>query len=380
MLNKRLFISVLIGAVAGQIFAAEGDLPLSVINTVRVGYDDNVERRPDGEGSAFFRDMLDLSFNASLSDRTDLTAKSRFDFATDTESHLNPNLYVVLTHSVSQRLLLQVSDKFRRDQVTSTFAEGRYDYFENTVSFTPSYILSPVDRLTLPMSYTIERHEEAIDMEDTDVASVGLSWRRDLSPQRTWAALHTKYTMAEYPNRDASYNGLLLTGEISHTFNPEWQGVSAIGFSLDESEYTLLGNKTTSSGVNPYLSLGLVYTPSPRTRLSGKFSHKYRESDNSNYAGETSTELRFDAQHDFTAKLQGKAWAKFADKEYGGDDNENGGGSSNQDLMELACYLNYKLNRINYLELGYKHRQKQYEDSSRDWDSNRIELGWRLEL
>ena len=383
-MKKRQFLTpVLIGLLFGQVFA-EGDSPFTVINTFRVGYDDNIDNRPDGEGSVFFRDMVDLSFRAAISDRTDLVFKSRWDYQSDEESNFNPNLYVVLTHSVSQRLLLQLSDKFRRDQVTSSRVgtQGRYDYYENKLSFNPSYVLSSKDRLSVPMSYTIERHEDALQAEDKDMASIGLSWRRDLSPQRTWAALNLHRTRVEYEYAGWTSDSTLLTAEISHTLNPEWQAEAEVGFSLDETDSSLSGTNKTSSAINPFLRLGLAYTPTPRTRFTGDFTHRYKESEHSTvYSGESSKEFRFGAQHDFTAKIMGKVTAMCRETERESKTSgPSGAGDTTEERFVLDCRVHYKLNRINFLELGFKHEEKHYESSDRDWDSNMIDLGWRVEL
>jgi hypothetical protein len=379
MKRKQLFISILIGLAAGQIFA-EGDRPFTLVNTLRVGYSDNITQVSNNEeSSAFIRDMVDLSFRAALSDRTDLIFKSRFEFRSDSEdNNLYPNLYAVLTHSVSERMLIELSDKFRSGSKTSRFASGRHDYLENTVSLVPSYILSPKDSLSAPVSYTIERHDTAIEQEDTDIVTFGASWKRELSPQRTWAALHVRRIMADYINRDSTFDSTRLTAELSHTFNTEWQGNVEAGLSFDEFDRG--GALGTSSGENPFFRAGLAFAPTPRTRFTGDFTHQYKESDNSTFAAETSSELRLAAQHDFTAKIMGKVTARFSESEYDAEANERGGGDETEELLDLDFRLSYQLNRINFLELGFRHREKQYDTAGRDWEENVVDVGWRVEL
>ncbi|MBL7017233.1 MAG: hypothetical protein ISR84_06725, partial [Kiritimatiellales bacterium] len=224
MKKRQLLIPTLVGLIVGQIFA-EGDRPFTIINTLRFGYDDNVYRSSDDpEKSAYIQDIIDLSFRAALSDRTDLIFKSRFDYRSDKEMNFYPNIYAVLTHSVSPRLLIQLSDKYRSGSKTSREASERYNYFENTLSFVPSYVLTPQDSLSAPVSYKIKRHEEEVEDLDADILSAGLTWKRTLSPQRTWVALNLNQMMIDYINRDSSYDSTRITAEISHTFNPEWHG------------------------------------------------------------------------------------------------------------------------------------------------------------
>lgn len=382
MKKQQLLIPVLIGLVTGQVFA-EGDRPFSVVNTLRVGYSDNIDRSSDDkDGSAFIRDMVDLSFRAALSDRTDLIFKSRFDYRSDKdENNLYPSLYAVLTHSVSQRMLLQLSDKFKSGEMTSRYGDGRFDYFENTASLVSSYIMTPKDSLSVPVSYTIERHDNEIKEEDTDIIVAGVNWKRELSPQRTWAALNVNQILVDYTERDSSFESTRFTAEISHTFNPEWQGNLEAGLSFDESDRG--GLRGDSKGESPYLRAGLAYTPSPRTRLTGDFTHQYKESDNSGYSAETSSEIRLGAQHDFTAKIMGKVTARFEKMDYDAGDTEDPVPVEEDetiDRFDFDIRFHYKLNRINFLELGYRYTEKTYDTADTDWDENMVDVGWRVEL
>ena len=382
MKKRQLFIPILVGLIVGQIFA-EGDRPFTIINTLRFGYDDNVYRTSnDPEKSAYIQDIIDLSFRAALSDRTDLIFKSRFDYRSDKEMNFYPNIYAVLTHSVSPRLMLQLSDKYRSGSKTSREASGRYNYFENTLSFVPSYVLTPKDSLSAPVSYMIKRHEEEVERLDTDMLTAGVSWKRTLSPQRTWAALNLNQTMVDYINRDSSSDSTRITAEISHTFNPEWHGSLELGASFDQTEFAipLLSTNVTSESMNPFFRAGLAYEPSPRTRFTADVSQQYRESDSTIFAGQTTRELRLGAQHDFTAKIMGKVTARFAETERDTQENETGGGDTNEERFDLDFRLHYKLNRINFIELGMKHSEKTYDTGDRSWDQNMIDVGWRVEL
>lgn len=382
MKKKQLCIAVLTGLVVGQLFA-DGNRPFTVANTLRFGYDDNLYRESSNEEeSAYIQDIVDLSFRAALSDRTDLIFKSRFEYRTDKESNFYPNLYAVLTHSVSPRLLLQLSDKYRSGTRTSRFAQGRYNYFENTLAFTPSYVLSEKDSLSAPMSYKIVRNDGGLDLEDLDMITAGLTWKRDLIPQRTWAALSLNQAMVDYINRDSTYDSTRVTAELSHTFTPKWNGSLGAGLSYDQTDSRdyLTGTNETSEGVNPYVAAGLTYTPSPRTRFTANVSQQYKESDNRAYAAGTVRAVQFGAQHDFTARIKGKLTARFKKSEFDQQDNTNGNVDANEDRFDMDFRLSYTLNRANFLEMGLKHSEMDYDVAGRDWEQNMIDLGWRVEL
>lgn len=428
MKKRQLLISLFVGLIVGQIFA-EGDRPYTIINTLRFGYDDNIDRNQDKHGSAFVKDIVDLAFRASLSDRTDLTFKSKFDYQLDDgknkRNNFYPNIYAILTHSASQRLLLQLSDKYRSGSKSSSSVgvSGRYDYLKNTVSFVPSYVLSQRDKLSAPVSYMIERNDEEIEKEDVDAIQAGLSWERELSPQRTQVGLNLRLRNVSYPNNyssylvrvdsnhvkrvdfsssESGYDAIEMTAGLRHTFNPEWHGNVEGGFTYimpdnpdyDETIYTTQnGSVIATNGPNrvvhdndsqvaPFLRLGLIYEPSPRTRLNADLGYQYTEASSSSYSGMQSMSLMFGAQHDFTAKIMGRATARFMNSEYSKDDSRtiNGSGDSTEDSFDLDFRLRYKLNRINSLELGLRHNEKSYDDSNRDWDQNMIDIGWRVVL
>jgi len=128
------------------------------------------------------------------------------------------------------------------------------------------------------------------------------------------------------------------------------------------------------------LDLLLVYAPSPRSRLTGGYNYRYEESDLSTYGGQTSSEFRFTAQHDVTAKILAKAIVRCADIEYDKKDGETGAGKSDEERLDLIAELRYKINRLNFLELRLKHSEKTYDSGAGDWDQNMIDVGWRVEL
>lgn len=380
------------GLIVGQIFA-EGELPFTVVNTLRFGFDDNVDiksKSNNPESSTYIEDLVELSFQATLSGRTDLVFKSRFRYRKDlnsddddgSENDFYPNLYTVLTHSVSPRLWVQLSDTYTSGNKTSSSspASGGYDYFENTFSFKPSYALSHKDRLSAPISYMIRRNDQKLEDEDADIISAGLTWRRTLSPQRTWAALNLTQSATEY-NRDSTKDSTRITAEISHTFNPEWHGRLEGGFSLDQRDFVRTGTNETTSGMHPIFEAGLTYNPSPRTRLSADLSRKYTDSNGTaSYVGETVSQLKLGAQHDFTAKIMGKVTALYRNKEREAQDHERGGAATNEERFNLNFLLRYKVNRLNFIDMNLRHSQKAYDDSDNNWDQNMFDIGWRVEL
>ena len=411
-MNKgKLWIPVLAGLMIGQLFA-ESERPFKVINTVRMGYNDNLYATADGEGSFFVTDIIDLSFRAALSDRTDLMVKSQLNILTDSgDNQMYPNLYVMLNHSVSPRLLLRLSEYYRSGDksgsgTTNQNSNMRYNYFYNKLDASADYVLTKKDRLQGSLSHEILRHDEEINSLDYTTVGGAVSWKRDLVPQRTYATLNLGQRRTTYDNQPvnttnrfylddkAYFDATDLSAGINHTFNQEWQGHVEAGVTYVQPNFSdaivitgappvaVLDKASNESSLNPLFNAGLVYSPSPRTRLTGDLSLKYQASDDDGYGGQNTTELRFGAQHDITAKLMAKATARFANVAYAADDNTNGNPTDQtEDRMDLELRFTYKLNRMNFLELGLRHSESEYSNSDGDsWKQNVIDVGWRVEL
>jgi hypothetical protein len=416
---------ILVGLIAGQLFA-EGERPFKVVNTVRVGYSDNLYRNTNNDGGMFVTDIIDLSFRATLSDRTDVTARSRINIKTETgRNQMYPNLYMMLNHSVSPRLLFGLSEYFRsgdkRGETQGANRNTSYDYFYNKVEGTSDYVLTDKDRLRGSLNYAVLRNDKALDYLDTTTIGAGLSWKRELSPQRTFMTLNLRPSRTTYDNlqKDSTgtytdtnsvihtvtndylsgqspyYDAMTLSAGLSHTFNPEWQGHVEAGATYVQRHFSdsILTDSTTNSIIadtnrvdnsatlNPLLRAGLVYSPSPATRLTGDFTLSYQPSNNKDYGGQNSAELTFGAQHNLTAKLMAKATARFSNTKYSAQDGIDGKSSDkSEDRMDLAFRLTYKLNRIHFLEAGVEHREAKYDTGNSDWSENRIDIGWRVEL
>jgi hypothetical protein len=404
MHNEKLLISVLAGLMAGQLFA-DGERPFKVVNTVSFGYSDNIDRSVDKEGGSFVTDTIDLSFRAVLSARTDVMVKSQINLLTESdESPLQPNLYAMLNHSISPRLLFRLSEYYRSGDRTggdlNTTGNTRYNYFYNDVNGSLDYVLTEKDRLTGSLNYSILQHDQDIEEYDQTTIGGGLTWRREIDPQRTFATLNLRQRRTIYDNQpvndathqylqsDAYFDATDLSAGLNHTFNPQWQGHIEAGVTYVQPHFSdvfvnppgVLVPASNESTLNPLFNAGLVYSPSPRTRLTGDLALSYQASDNNGYGGQNTTELRFGAQHDLTAKLMAKATARFANVAYDAQDATTGNPTDEtEDRMDIDFRLTYKLNRMHFLEAGVMHRETE-RDTGSSWSENRADIGWRVEL
>ena len=376
---------IFIGLIVGQVFA-EGDRPFHIYNTIRFGYTDNVDRTPDGESSTYVTDTIDFAFNAALSDRTDLLMKSQITLRSDSENDIFPNLYAVLSHQVSPRLLLSLSEYYKRSEKSTGTEDGRYNYFINKLGLKATYVLTQKDRLDGSLDYRIRRHDSEIEAEDSTTIEAGLSWERELIPQRTSVKVNLRERWVDYPETspyDWSYEATEVTLEMAHTLNPSWQTRVEGGFTYVRPDFNTAAVGSDADDdprFEPMFKVGVIYSPSPRTRLTGDYSYLYKETDRAPFGAQTSSEFRFGFQHEITKKVLAKATARFLETEYDQKDNAVGTGGTDEERMDLEFRLTYKLNRINFLEAGLKYSEVGYDNSDRDWDQTMFDVGWRVEL
>jgi len=382
MRRTKAWVPVLIGLVAGQLFA-ESDRPFSVVNTLRFGYNDNLYRNGENKGSFFVTDVIDLSFRAALSGQTDVMAKVQLNLLSDKgSSEIYPNLYLMINHAASPRVLLGLSEYFKSDEKTGSGAVAgnnkRYNYYYNRVNGTVDYILDQKNRLQGSAGHSMLRNEDDKKsglLLDYTTIDAGVTWKREMVPQRTYTTMNLRQRWTEYENRDSSFEATDLSAGLGHTFNPKWNGTAEIGAThVRPDEEAPAENKNSW---NPLVSLGLVYNPSPRTRLDGQYTYRYEESGDRRYGGQVSQELRLGAQRDLTGKIMARATARFMNTEY--DNHASANRSTEEDRMDLGLRLTYKLNRIHFIETGVRHSKIDRKVGD-DWEQNVVDVGWRVEL
>ncbi len=384
MKKRKVLMPIFVGLLVGHVFA-EGDRPFHIYNTIRFGYTDNVDKTPDGESSTYVTDTIDFSYDTHFSDRTDLLIKSQVTLRTDTENDIYPSLYAVLSHQVSPRLLLNLTEYYKRAEKSTGTANGRYNYFVNRLVLDSTYRLTDKDRIDASALYRISRNDSEIDAVDTTTVEFGVSWERELIPQRTSAKVNLRERWIDHPNSpvDRSSQETDLTLEIAHTLNPSWQTrVEVGGTYVRPEENAALGSSFDDSArLNPFLKMGVIYSPSPRTRLTADYSYLYEEGEQAEFGSKMDSEFQLGFQHEITKKIVAKAIVRFLETEYKKEDNGVLAGGTNSDRLDVDLRLTYQLNRINFLEAGFKHSEVGYDDfSALDWEENRFDLGWRVEL
>lgn len=383
----KVWLPVFVGLMTSSVFAA-GEQPFKITNTLRVGYDDNVYHRDsdEAEDSTFVSDNIDFSYHAAFSDRTDLMLKSRLLVHADRfDESVFPQLFATLGHSVSPRFLLTLNEHFQSGERTGGEVGGnipdkddKYWYFENTAGVVADYLLNEKNRMSLSADYDILRNkdDDTTFTNDYSTVSGGMAWKHEISPQRTFSTVNLVQRYTDYDNRDASFDATDAYLGFGHTFNPQWKCTLDVGSTYVSPDVQGAAN---DSSLNPLVNAGLIYEPSPMTRLSANAGYRYSESSDSRFGGQNSLTYSLGAKHDLTAKLTATATASFATVEYDEDAAKPAVAAIEEDRMDLGLRLSYKLNRMHSLEAGVRHSEKD-RDQGEDWEQNVVDLGWRVEL
>jgi hypothetical protein len=376
MKKISFLIPVLAGAIFGQVFA-EGESPVSVINTVRVGYDDNPYRNARKDGSLFIEDVLDVAFRAALSERTDFMTKMQLRLdSDDREKGFYPNIYGKLSHSVSSRLLLQLSDTLKTGSRNGDVgnSDDRVDYWRNTTELTADYILNDKTRLGASVGHTEEDDDPGANRFDFSRNDFGVSVSRELQPQQTSLGLYYYRSLVNY-DENPDYDMDSVYAQLTHTFSPEWNAYVLGGATRTDRT----ANKKDST--DPKVGVGIAFLPSPRTEISADVSVSHAQTDNTNYGGQDDREIRFGVRHDLTGRITLTSTLSYRNSQYDTQDYTGTGTArdTEDDRYDWDTRLRYKLNRMHSLEAGYKYARKE-SDTTDNWTQNRVDLGWRVEF
>lgn len=402
---RLCIVAGLLLALAVPLLAAYGESPVHLSNRIRVGYDDNINLLPaDMDPVDSFRIIDELEFLVNLnmermylglryrpsliwySDRDEANADNKdYDFLNDLDLNFSYDLAPALT--------LALNDTLRASKLPSIYDEYYIvrrddDNIYNSALATLSYDILPKTRLDLSGRHIL------LDYDNVDSARYGnyyslvggLTLRQQLA-SRTTVLGDARYQTLTYNKAPADHNrdaNMIFFGlGAEQTFAPSLIGSLRAGMEnrqYDDEEY--------DDNTAPYGELSLTFLPTPVTRLTGAASYAIDESDAGAYMSQNRTYLSLSLAHDFTAKWSLYASTAFTLNDYDGDyalDDRDpatpalGDGTEKTYLVSLR--LAYRINRINWLELGYQYTKLDTDLQNREsYDRNRVDLGWKIQL
>ena len=400
MKQIRLFIvAASLLALASPAFA---ESPIHLNNRLRLGYDDNVYQAGEAtaaDGSTVTHDEtdsfriieeLEMLVNLNLQ-RTYLGLRYRPSFIwysdrDDDDSDFLHDVDLNFVQKITPALVLSISDTLRASQLPELQDENyvvraKDDNYYNSALATLSYNVRPETRLDLSGRYILLRYTEDANENDNYYSAVGgLTLRQQLASRTTLMGDLRYQTVVydeadEFHNRDANsmFGGL----GAEQTFNPKLLGSLRAGV-----EQRMYDNDAADDNTQPYGELSMTFLPTPATRITGAASYSIYESDVATYLSQNRTYLSLSFAHDFTTKLNFYLSGAYSLNQYEADYAlETGAVDADENSFLLSARLAYRINRINWLEVGYQFIKLDSDLVNREsYDRNRFDIGWKIQL
>ena len=400
MKQIRLFIvAACLLALASPAFA---ESPIHLNNRLRLGYDDNVYQAGEAtasDGSTVTHDAtdsfriieeLEMLVNLNLQ-RTYLGLRYRPSFIwysdrDDDDSDFLHDVDLNFVQKITPALALSISDTLRASQLPELQDENyvvraKDDNYYNSALATLSYNVRPETRLDLSGRYILLRYTEDANENDNYYSAVGgLTLRQQLA-SRTTLMGDLRYQTVVYDEADADHNrdANSIFGGLGaeQTFNPKLLGSLRAGV-----EQRMYDNDAADDNTQPYGELSMTFLPTPATRITGAASYSIYESDIASYLSQNRTYLSLSFAHDFTTKLNFYLSGAYSLNQYEADYAlETGAVDADENSFLVSARLAYRVNRINWLEVGYQFIKLDSDLVNREsYDRNRFDIGWKIQL
>ena len=400
MKQIRLFIvAASLLALASPAFA---ESPIHLNNRLRLGYDDNVYQAGEAtaaDGSTVTHDEtdsfriieeLEMLVNLNLQ-RTYLGLRYRPSFIwysdrDDDDSDFLHDVDLNFVQKITPALVLSISDTLRASQLPELQDENyvvraKDDNYYNSALATLSYNVRPETRLDLSGRYILLRYTEDANENDNYYSAVGgLTLRQQLA-SRTTLMGDLRYQTVVYDEAEEAYNrdaNSVFGGlGVEQTFNPKLLGSLRAGV-----EQRMYDNAAADDNTQPYGELSMTFLPTPATRITTAASYSIYESDVAAYLSQNRTYLSLSFAHDFTTKLNFYLSGAYSLNQYEADYAlETGAVDADENSFLLSARLAYRINRINWLEVGYQFIKLDSDLVNREsYDRNRFDIGWKIQL
>jgi hypothetical protein len=405
MVTKKINLLIALCFLSGVAFAAK-ERTITVQNSVRVGYDDNVYRENDKHGSGYITDIINLNAKLNFSSRTDMLLywqpEFRYRFDTDPEFVTYQDFYARLNHAISQRTFLQISDRLRyreRDrQNGSGLDRNNQEYLENDLMGSVDYTINSLSWVKVGGGFMFR------EWDDDDYGKNGhlfndpggrgmlytgdnnfdrykgsASYIRQLRPNTTQGSIGVMYTDLDYEGDRGGYDSTVVYGGLDHNFNPNLAGNIQLGASFSSVDNYTGSNDSES----PYAQASLGFNPTARTSLTGSLGYSVQKSENSYYNAQDQFSTAFGVRHDLTAKISVASGISYIYSSYDSDYSQSAESADVPDAEDNYFKFNirasYQINRANFIDAGYEYTDRDSDDFS-NYDRNRIDMGWRLRL
>ena len=235
MSKKTFYVLMAVSMVSIPGFSAQ-ERVVTVQNSVRVGYDDNIYRIKDKEGSGYITDILTINGKFNLSGRTEALLywqpEVRYRFDGDPKTVMYQDLYAKLDHAMSKRTFLTLSDRFRYQdkdaQSGPTLATTNENYIENDLKGAVDVDVAELSQVRFGAGYVLRKWDDSVYGQDLgndfDRYSLNGSYQRQLNQNKTIGVLSIDYTDHQYEGIRGGYQATSFIGGVDQTFNPNLAG------------------------------------------------------------------------------------------------------------------------------------------------------------
>ncbi len=402
---KQIRIAMIMGcSLLVAALAASAESPVHLNNRLRLGFDDNVYQAGTAtliDGTTVhhrktdsFRVLEELELLVNMNQpRTYLGLRYRPSFIwysdrdEDSTDFLN-DLDLNFTHNFTPNLQLALSDTLRASQLPELqednyIVRGMDDNCYNSAIATLAISLRPETRLDISGRYiTLIYDSDSDAKKNGDYYSLvgGATLRQQLA-SRTTLMGDFRYQTVVYNEADAAHNrdsdsvfgGLGIEQTVSSKLTASLRsGVEQRMYDSDQYD----------DNTAPYVDLSLTFLPSPATRITAATSYSIYESDIANYLSQDRTYVSLSLAHDFTAKLSFYISGAYSLNQYENDYSLNPRfGDYDENSYLVSTRLAYRVNRINWVEIGYQYVKLDSDVPGREnYDRNRADIGWKIQL
>ena len=366
-----------------------------VVNRLRFEYDDNIyQEETDTDDSFKIIEEIEFLVNFSFT-RTFLSLRYRPNYVwwekrEPDDDDLNHDVDFILNQTFSPRVTFSLTDTLRRGQIPESVDEGRIvrendDFTYNAANGTLGVLLHPKTKVEAAGRYLLLRYDndDVAATEDFDLYVAGLTLRHQLMPETTLIG-ELRGEEVEYEGPDRGSQSYYAGGGVEQIFSPNLLGSLRGGYQKKEFNDDVVGSEDS-----PYADLAVTFLPSPATRLTANVGYSLFETDVYPYASQQRTLFAASLAHDLTARISMYLSGGYTIGDYSADQSIEPGAVTDgqEELIQVSARATYKLNRSNYLELGW-----QYQDFDSDvaysgggdirvsYERNRIDAGWKIEF
>ncbi len=404
MSRLKFSLAVITAAVAtAPVFAAEESTTgFSAINRVRLEYDDNIrEATTDKDDSFKIIEELELMYNinteATLLGLRYMPSFVWFENRDEDETDFHHQLDASLQQSLSDSMSFSLKDVFRRAELpeliegTGVVRENN-DYNYNSINAALDLDLSP--SLTLKgegRHIFLAYDDDAVaEVSDYDQVVGGLSLISSIDA-RSLLAGEVTYDSTDYDDGFRSYDstqvGLSLERQVSATSFLNLRG----GY-----EFRTFDEADLDDADSPYVSGGLAFNASPDTKLNVGVGYYLAQTPTSAFASQEKTVFSVGVDQTLAADLSLNVAASYSMGSYDAD-YATTAATAGTDLdaedkvLRVGARLAYEVNPANTLEVGWQYVDYDTDLSGtevsagqnlglRDYERNRISLGWKTRL